>query len=92
VIRLVRINDFFLDADPNGFILMLNNRDVPGVVGAVGTLLGEAKINIARLELGRERIGGMAISLIHVDDTVPDAVLERLRTLPNIVSAQLIKL
>jgi D-3-phosphoglycerate dehydrogenase len=92
VIRLVRIKDFFLDADPEGYILMLHNRDVPGVVGAVGTLLGEAKINIARLELGRERIGGMAISLIHVDDSIPDAVLERLRTLPNIVSAQLIKL
>ena len=92
VIRLVRINDFFLDSDPEGFILMLHNRDVPGVVGSVGTLLGEAKINIARLELGRERIGGMAISLIHVDDAIPDAVLERLRTQPNIVSAQLIKL
>lgn len=92
VIRLVRINDFFLDADPQGFILLLHNRDVPGVVGAVGTLLGEAKINIARLELGRERIGGMAISLIHVDDAVPEPVLDRLRTLPNIVSAQLIKL
>jgi D-3-phosphoglycerate dehydrogenase / 2-oxoglutarate reductase len=92
VIRLVRINDFFLDADPQGFILMLNNRDVPGVVGSVGTLLGEAKVNIARLELGRERIGGLAISLIHVDDEVPAAVLERLRTLPNIISAQLIRL
>jgi D-3-phosphoglycerate dehydrogenase len=92
VIRLVRINDFFLDADPEGFILMLNNRDVPGVVGAVGTLLGEAHVNIARLELGRERIGGMAISLIHVDVEVPTAVLDRLRTLPNIISAQLIRL
>ena len=92
VIRIVRIKDFFLDADPEGFILMLNNRDMPGVVGNVGTLLGEAKINIARLELGRERIGGMAISLIHVDAEIPDAVLARLRTLPNIVSAQLIRL
>ena len=92
VIRLVRINDFFLDADPEGYILMLNNRDVPGVVGTVGMLLGEAKINIARLELGRERIGGMAVSLIHVDDAIPAAVLEQLRTQPNIVSAQLIKL
>ena len=92
VIRLVRINDFFLDADPQGYILMLNNRDVPGVVGSVGTLLGEAKINIARLELGRERIGGMAISLIHVDDAIPADVLRKLRTQPNIVSAQLIKL
>lgn len=92
IIRLVRINDFYLDADPNGFILMLNNRDVPGVVGSVGTLLGETKINIARLELGRERIGGMAISLIHVDDDIPGAVLERLRMLPSIVSAQLVRL
>jgi len=92
VVRLVRINDFFLDADPEGYILMLNNRDVPGVVGNVGALLGEAEINIARLELGRERVGGMAISLIHVDDQIPDAVLARLRTLPNIISAQLIRL
>lgn len=92
VVRLVRINDFFLDADPEGYILMLHNRDVPGVVGAVGTLLGEAQINIARLELGRERVGGMAVSLIHVDDPVPEPVLQRLRSLPNIVSAQLIKL
>lgn len=92
VIRLVRINDFYLDADPQGFILMLHNRDVPGVVGSVGTLLGESRINIARLELGRERIGGMAVSLIHVDDDVPAAVLERLRTHPNIVSAQVVRL
>lgn len=92
VIRLVRINHFFLDADPEGFILMLHNRDVPGVVGAVGTLLGEAQINIARLELGREHVGGMAISLIHVDSAIPEPVLQKLRSLPNIVSAQLIKL
>jgi D-3-phosphoglycerate dehydrogenase len=92
VIRLVRINDFYLDASPEGFILMLHNRDVPGVVGAVGTLLGKAKINIARLELGREKIGGMAISLIHVDDSIPASVLEELRKLPDIVSAQLVTL
>ncbi len=92
VVRLVRINNFFLDADPEGYILMLHNRDVPGVVGAVGTLLGEAKINIARLELGREHVGGLAVSLVHVDDPVPPEILERLRQLPNIISAVLIKL
>jgi D-3-phosphoglycerate dehydrogenase len=92
VIRLVRINDFYLDASPEGFILMLHNRDVPGVVGAVGTLLGKAKINIARLELGREKIGGMAISLIHVDDSIPDPVLQELRKVPDIISAQLVRL
>jgi D-3-phosphoglycerate dehydrogenase len=92
VIRLVRINDFYLEAVPEGYILMLHNRDVPGVVGAIGSLLGESNINIAGIELGRERVGGMAISLIHIDEPVPAAVLEKLRTLPPIVSADLIKL
>lgn len=92
VIRLVKINHFYLEAVPEGHILMLHNQDAPGVVGAVGTLLGEAKINIAGLELGRERTGGMAISLIHVDERIPAPVLARLRKLPNIVSADLVEL
>lgn len=92
VIRLVKINHFYLEAVPEGHILMLHNQDTPGVVGAVGTLLGEAGINIAGLELGRERTGGMAISLIHVDERIPAPVLERLRRLPNIVSADLVDL
>lgn len=92
VIRLVRINGFYLEAVPEGFILMLNNRDVPGVVGAVGMALGEAKINIAGLQLGREKIGGMALSLVHVDERIPDPVLERVRHLPNIVSAEMLEL
>jgi D-3-phosphoglycerate dehydrogenase len=90
--RIVNINGFRLEAVPEGYILMLHNRDVPGVVGSVGTLLGASHVNIARLELGRERVGGMAVSLIHVDDPVPQAVLEQLRSLPNILSAQLIRL
>jgi D-3-phosphoglycerate dehydrogenase / 2-oxoglutarate reductase len=91
-VRLVRVNDFYLEAVPEGYILVLHNRDVPGVVGAVGTLLGKRGINIAGLELGRERVGGMAISLIHVDGQVPSEVLAELRTLEPIVSAQLIRL
>jgi D-3-phosphoglycerate dehydrogenase len=92
VIRLVKVNKFYLEAVPEGFILMLNNRDVPGVVGSVGMLLGEAKINIAGLQLGREQVGGMALSLVHVDERIPPEVLERLRKLPNIVSAEMLEL
>lgn len=92
IIRLVKIRDFYLEAVPEGFILMLHNRDVPGVVGSVGTLLAEEGINIAGLQLGRERVGGMAISLVHVDTAVPANVLQKLRTLPNIVSAHLLEL
>ncbi len=91
-LRIVRINNFFLEAVPEGHILMLHNRDVPGVVGRVGTLLGVNGVNIAGLELGRERVGGMAVSLIHVDEPVGNAVLEQLRGLPDILSAQLIHL
>jgi len=92
IVRLTRINDFFMEALPEGTILMLHNRDVPGVVGKVGTLLGERGINIAGIELGREKVGGTALSLIHVDERVPKDVLDELRTLPPIVSAQVLVL
>jgi D-3-phosphoglycerate dehydrogenase len=91
-IRVTQIDDFKLEAVPEGYVLLLHNQDVPGVVGRVGTLLGENKINIAGLELGREHVGGMALSLFHVDDPVPDAVLDALRTHPNVVSATLLRL
>lgn len=90
--RIVRINSFYLEAVPEGYILILNNRDVPGVIGAVGTLLGQKGINIASMELGREKAGGMAISFFHVDDAVPKETLEALRNLPSIVTAELVKL
>jgi len=92
VIRLVKINNFYLEAVPEGVILMLHNRDVPGVVGLVGTLLGKHNINIAGLQLGREAVGGMAISLIHVDERIPENVLQELRAGKNIVSADLLEL
>jgi D-3-phosphoglycerate dehydrogenase / 2-oxoglutarate reductase len=92
ILRLVRIDDFYMEAVPEGYVLMLNNRDVPGVVGRVGTMLGQHGINIAGLELGRERAGGMAISFVHVDEAVPEAVLAELRRSPDIVAAQLLQL
>src|SRR5438552_799048 len=91
-VRVTKIDGFRMEAVPEGYILMLHNRDVPGVVGRVGTLLGERGINIAGIELGRERVGGMALSLIHVDEPVPLDVLDALRTLPQIVSAQQLRL
>jgi len=91
-LRLIRIDGYPIEATPDGYFLMLNNRDVPGVIGAVGTLLGQAGINIAGLELGRDRIGGMALSLVEVDGPVPGVVLENLKTIPAITSATLIKL
>ena len=90
-LRIVRINKFYMEAVPEGTILILNNRDVPGVVGAVGTLLGQHGINIAGIELGRDE-SGRAISFFHVDEPVPQPVLGELRGLPAITSAQLVSL
>lgn len=90
--RIVRVNSFYLEAVPEGYILILQNRDVPGVVGAVGTILGNNKINIAGMELGRSEKGGNAISFTHVDEAVNKKALDELRALPQIVSATLVKL
>ena len=92
MVRITRINGYKLEAEPNGHIIMCTNRDVPGVVGRIGTLLGESGINIGNIVLGRQRIGGMALSLIHVDDVIPETVIAKLRQLPEIVSAQLLRL
>jgi D-3-phosphoglycerate dehydrogenase len=91
-VRITKLDGFRMEAVPEGYVLMLHNRDVPGVVGRVGTLLGERGINIAGIELGRDRVGGMAISIIHVDQPVPPDVLTELRTFPQIVSAHLLRL
>jgi D-3-phosphoglycerate dehydrogenase len=90
--RIVRVNSFYLEAVPEGYILILQNRDVPGVVGAVGTILGNNGINIAGMELGRSEKGGNAISFTHVDEFVGKKALDELRALPQIVSATLVKL
>ncbi len=90
--RIVRVNDFYLEAVPSGYILILQNNDVPGVVGAVGTILGNNGINIAGMELGRSEQGGNAISFTHVDERVPKKAIDELLALPQIVSAELVKL
>ncbi len=90
--RIVRVDNFYLEAVPEGYILILRNRDVPGVVGTVGTLLGKNGINIAGMELGRTDKGGNAISFIHVDDAVSKKALQELRDRPEIVSAVQVKL
>ena len=75
-----------IDAELAGGMLMLQNLGVPGVVGRVGTFLGEKGINIAGLKLGRKEPGGTAVSLINVDNPVPEKVLAQLSKLPNITS------
>jgi D-3-phosphoglycerate dehydrogenase len=90
--RIVRIDDFMLEAIPEGPTILIFNHDRPGVVGAVGNLLGEAKINISRMQLALVRERGEAAMLVNVDQAPSDAVMERLRALPHMITAQLVEL
>jgi D-3-phosphoglycerate dehydrogenase len=90
--RIVRIDKFFLDAVPEGYLLILHNGDKPGVIGNVGVLLAEENINIARLHLGRQTVGGEAVSVWNIDTQISDDLLSKLLKLPNIISAKTVRL
>ncbi len=90
--RFVSIDGYALEALPHGFMLVFANLDVPGVVGRIGTLCGKHAINIAGMQLGRERRGGRAVSILNLDDPIPAPVLDEIRAMPDIVFAKLVKL
>lgn len=90
--RIVRVDDYHVEAVPEGNILVLLNADRPGVIGFIGQVLAEAQVNIAMMNLSRRKIKGRAISLINVDSAIPDAVLERLRGNEHILSAVQVRL
>ena len=91
-LRIVKLNGFFIEAIPEGHILVINNYDKPGVIGNIGETLGKRNINIATMQLGRNRLGGNAISLLHVDTPLTPRLLEEILKLPNIVSIRQVEL
>jgi D-3-phosphoglycerate dehydrogenase len=90
--RIVRIDNFMLEAIPEGPTLFIQNLDQPGVVGTVGTILGEGGINISRMQLALDNERQEAAMLVNVDRIPDDAVLEKLRGLPHVIAAQLVEL
>ena len=90
--RIVEIDGLSLEVVPEGFMLLLVNDDTPGVIGSIGTFLGQNHINISRMQLGREGSVGKAISVVGVDSEVPPEVLIQLKKLPHILSAKQIRI
>jgi D-3-phosphoglycerate dehydrogenase len=86
--RIVQLDDFRMDARPEGHALMMRSRDVPGVIGAVGSLMRDHGVNIAEWRLGRDRPGGTALSFINLDAPIPPAGLAALRELPEVIEAR----
>ncbi|PLX39810.1 MAG: phosphoglycerate dehydrogenase [Deltaproteobacteria bacterium] len=90
--RLVSLDGFRIDAVPRGEMLLLYNRDVPGVIGAIGKTLGENGTNISGLYNGRESIGGRALTLVNIDAPATDKAKEALSKLDNVISVKCLKL
>ena len=83
--RIVEVMGISIDCELGPHMLSIVNKDMPGFVGAVGTYFGEVGINIATFSLGREKPGGESIALIEVDAPVPEAILAKLKALPQVV-------
>ncbi|MFZ5996905.1 MAG: phosphoglycerate dehydrogenase [Nitrospirota bacterium] len=90
--RIVKVDNFIVEIVPEGSMLFIYNNDKPGVIGNIGMLMGKNNINIARMHFGREKAGGMAISVVNIDSPASDKVLEEIKNLPNILDVKVINL
>jgi len=90
--RILRINDFYLEAIPEGHNLLIYNQDVPGVIGHIATALGKHDINIGRMGVGQEKDKQQNIILLNTNISVNDDILEELRDMEYVFSARRIEL
>lgn len=90
--RIVSVNSRPVEARPNGVILVLENTDRPGIVGRIGTLLGEHNVNIATMSLSRNQAGGTALTVLNLDNAPSEQLLKEIRGSEDIRSAQVVQL
>ncbi|MBV9852610.1 MAG: phosphoglycerate dehydrogenase [Armatimonadetes bacterium] len=92
-IRIVHIDGFRVDIRPSGPMLLTQHTDKPGIIGKVGTALGDAGINIAGMHVGRESgEGSPAMMVLKLDTLIPDPVMAQLRQIPGMESARQVAL
>jgi D-3-phosphoglycerate dehydrogenase len=91
-LRVLGVNNIDIDAPLTGFLLLFRNKDVPGVIGRVGTLLGKHSINIANFSLGRIQNSDEAIGIVNVDQNVPAKVIGELRAIQAVRQARVIEI
>ncbi|PUA38584.1 phosphoglycerate dehydrogenase [Paenibacillus elgii] len=86
--RIVQIDQYPVDIAPSGHLLLISHNDKPGIIGKVGTLLGDNGVNIATMQVGRKVVGGSAIMVLTTDKETPKEVLDRLIQLPELTNAR----
>lgn len=82
--RLVRIGPYPVNILPEGYVLLISQKDRPGIIGRVGTLLGDSGINIATMQMGRNEVGGSAVMILKIDKKVSKNVMKSLLAIPEI--------
>lgn len=90
--RIVTVNGFRVEFEPTGYLIYMVNRDVPGVVGKVGTILGDREINIAEYNLARAPVGGVAMAIVTIDSPIDEATLEFIRSFKEMEDVRLVRL
>ena len=90
--RIVEIDGYRMDINPSGNLILFFNRDTPGIVGKVASILGEAKINISGLTNGRKAKGGDAVSVFQVDEDVPAEVLKKVAAVEGVKDERVVRL
>jgi len=90
--RIIRINNFYVDLVPKGHMVYISNKDLPGVVGEIGTILGKNSINIAGMTFGRINPGGDAITVLNIDNAPSKDVVDKLRKARNINDVKVVEL
>jgi D-3-phosphoglycerate dehydrogenase len=90
--RITEIDGFHIEALPQGHMIVMRNRDVPGVIGRVGTILGQRGVNIGRFHLGRRERGGEAMAVVEIDAPLNSDTLEELRSFAEVINARQIQL
>lgn len=90
--RIVRLDDFHVDAVPRGYMLIASHEDKPGIIGKLGTILGNEGINIAAMTLGRKDKGEGELTVLNLDGSVPENVLKEIEEIKEIQQVRLAKL
>ncbi len=90
--RIVKIDGYRVDASPSGYMLICSFLDKPMMIGPVCMILGEGGINIARMQVGRERTGGEAVMVLNVDGSVSENTMDEIKKVENIFDVKLVKL
>jgi D-3-phosphoglycerate dehydrogenase / 2-oxoglutarate reductase len=90
--RIVKVNGRHIEARPSGVLLLLENNDVPGIVGHIGTIMGKHAVNIAAMSLSRDVQGGHALTVLNLDSVPDEALLNELLSHPEIRSTSVVSL